>query len=169
MANKVIKLTSKQLQTIIAEEATRYRKVLELQRKKEAILSQLNEMYEAEELAEIGIDEGLFGLGDSPEKKAAAAEELKKKTERLNTLYDADFDVWVKAGQNPAVRESWRPMAEKRKEQSVQEALKRIDSLGAQAEEAHFGFQIKDKKLFIWFDIPNKLALGAGGYAATTE
>ena len=57
MAKKIIKVTAAQLQNIIAEEATRYKKVLELQRKKDAIMSQLNEMYEAEEIDEI------FGFG----------------------------------------------------------------------------------------------------------
>lgn len=66
MEKKVIKVTPKQLQTIIAEEASRYKKVLELKKKQKAVLTQLREMYEPEELQEIigenGIDEGMFGL-----------------------------------------------------------------------------------------------------------
>jgi Glu-tRNA(Gln) amidotransferase subunit E-like FAD-binding protein len=165
MANKVIKVTAKQLQSIIAEEASRYKKVLELQRKKEQILSQLNEMYEAQELAEIGIDEGLFGK--SAEEKAA---ELKQNTDRLNALYDSDFNDFVKAvPANTKARESFRPIAQEKKPAMVQEAIKRIGNLGAKAGEAHFIFAIKDRKLIIGFDVPNKFALGAGGYAATTE
>ena len=53
MAKKIIKVSAKQLQTIIAEEATRYRKVLELQKERENILSQLKEMYEVIELDEL--------------------------------------------------------------------------------------------------------------------
>jgi dGTP triphosphohydrolase len=59
MAKKVIKVTSKQLQNIIAEEASRYKRVLELKKKKDSIISQLNEMYEPSELEELGIEEGL--------------------------------------------------------------------------------------------------------------
>lgn len=62
MEKKVIKVTSTQLKKIISEEASRYKKVLELQKQKDAIMSQLNEMYEADEVNEMlgshEVDEG---------------------------------------------------------------------------------------------------------------
>lgn len=59
MAQKVLKVTTTQLRQIIAEEASKYKKVLELEKRKQSILSQLNEMYEPSELQELGIEEGL--------------------------------------------------------------------------------------------------------------
>lgn len=63
MAKKIVKVSTKQLQMMISEEANRYRKVLELKKKKESIMSQLNEMYEECDLKEImggtEVDEGL--------------------------------------------------------------------------------------------------------------
>lgn len=61
-AHKVIKVTAKQLQTIISEEASRYKRILELKRKKESVMSQLNEMYEAQEIDEIwGLEKTKLG------------------------------------------------------------------------------------------------------------
>lgn len=57
MAHKVVRVSAKQLQTIISEEASRYKRILELKRKKESVMSQLNEMYEADGLKEDVINE----------------------------------------------------------------------------------------------------------------
>ncbi|SRR3972149_379568 len=87
MEKKIIKISAKQLQTIISEEASRYKKVLELKRKQKSIISQLNEMYEAQELqelmgGEINVDEGFkeilqkakkaIGMQTPEEKREAA-------------------------------------------------------------------------------------------------
>lgn len=59
---KTVKITQKQLQSIISEEAIKYKKVLELQKKRESIVKQLNEMYDENCATEEGtVDEGLFG------------------------------------------------------------------------------------------------------------
>jgi hypothetical protein len=46
--NEKIKVTPDQLKQIISEETVRFKKVLELQRKREAILSQLKDISESE-------------------------------------------------------------------------------------------------------------------------
>ena len=69
---KTVKITQKQLQSIISEEAIKYKKVLELQKRREGIVKQLNEMYDENCTTEEGtVDEGLFG----PSKETVANEE----------------------------------------------------------------------------------------------
>ncbi len=80
MEKKVIKVSAQQLKTIISEEASRYKKVLELQRKKDSIMSQLNEMYETQEIDEIfGLEKTKLGQAvgmQTPEQKTANATQL---------------------------------------------------------------------------------------------
>jgi hypothetical protein len=80
MEKKVIKVSAKQLKTIIAEEASKYKKVLELQKKKDVIMSQLNEMYAPEEIDEIfGLEKTKLGQAvgmQTPEQKTAIATQL---------------------------------------------------------------------------------------------
>lgn len=69
---KVTKITEAQLQTLIREQAIKYKRVLELEARRDEIKKQLNEMYGANETGEV--DE-IFGLGQTPEQKAVAAQE----------------------------------------------------------------------------------------------
>lgn len=95
MEKKVIKVSAKQLKTIIAEEASRYKKILELKRKKDAVISQLREMYEPEELQELvgedGMDEGVMDtlgkIGQSVKKAVGmkSTEEIQAE-KKANTL-----------------------------------------------------------------------------------
>jgi len=57
--SKTIKITKSQINNLINEEVARFKKIKSLENRKNEILSQLNEMYEAEELTELGIEEGL--------------------------------------------------------------------------------------------------------------
>ena len=56
-----MKITKEQLQQIIKEEAAKYKKVLELEKRKSAIVKQLNEMYEDECYMEEGLGDTKFG------------------------------------------------------------------------------------------------------------
>jgi len=57
--SKTIKITKSQINNLINEEVARFKKIKSLENRKNEILSQLNEMYELEELTELGIEEGL--------------------------------------------------------------------------------------------------------------
>jgi len=58
--SKTIKITKSQINNLINEEVVRFKKIKSLENRKNEIISQLNEMYELEELTELGIDEGFF-------------------------------------------------------------------------------------------------------------
>ncbi len=73
-----IKITQSQLKELIKEEANRYKRVLELQKKREEIIQQLNEMYENDFAMENSpmapeMEEGLldFFKKENPEQKKA--------------------------------------------------------------------------------------------------
>lgn len=72
-----IKITKSQLKSLIQEEAKRYRRVIELEQKKENIVAQLNEMYEQNH--DIEMEEGVFGnlfSKPNPEEKRAQMKQM---------------------------------------------------------------------------------------------
>lgn len=71
-----IKITPTQLKKLIKEEATRYRKVIELEQRKEQIISQLNEMYKQNQAIEM--EEGIFGNLFSKGNSEAKREQIKQ-------------------------------------------------------------------------------------------
>lgn len=124
---KVVKITAKQLQTLINEEASKYKKVLELKNKKEEILSQLNEMYEAEELDE------LFGYKNAAQKEA----ELQAKNQLFDGAAQAYLATLAKSPQFQAIATQ---QIAKSKPVAVQNAIKRDGEMGAQAGTGKFVF-----------------------------
>jgi hypothetical protein len=66
-----IKITESQLKQLIKEEATRYRRVLELEKKREDVLKQLSELYDGDYMESSNqmmpeMEEGLFDFMKSP-------------------------------------------------------------------------------------------------------
>jgi len=86
--SKTIKITKSQINNLINEEVARFKKIKSLENRKNEILSQLNEMYETEELTELGIDEAnifqkagqALGINKAPAVDPSIA---------LNAAYDA--------------------------------------------------------------------------------
>ena len=58
---KTIKISKNQISNMINEEVKRFEKIKLLENKRAEIAKTLLEMYEMEELMEMGIDEGIFG------------------------------------------------------------------------------------------------------------
>lgn len=58
---KTIKITKTQISNMINEEVKRFEKIKFLENKQKDIIKTLSEMYDTEELAELGIDEGMLG------------------------------------------------------------------------------------------------------------
>ena len=80
---KVVKVTAKQLQQIISEEASKYKKVLELKRKREEIMSQLNEMYEVNEVEELLGGQPVPGVAPDKEVNGVESETEPEKNENI--------------------------------------------------------------------------------------
>lgn len=78
---KKIQITKSQLKQLINEEANRYRKVLELEKKKKEILKQLSELYEMDYGMEPEVDEGAFAniFNKGKDMLLGSREELKAK------------------------------------------------------------------------------------------
>lgn len=66
---KIIKVTPKQLQKLIQEEAVRQKRILDLKSKREDIVNQLNEMYENDEYMDEGIKDFFLGSKDKWKQK----------------------------------------------------------------------------------------------------
>ncbi len=66
---KVIKVTPKQLQKLIQEEAIRQKRILDLKSKREDIINQLNEMYENDDYMDEGIKDFFLGSRDKWKQK----------------------------------------------------------------------------------------------------
>jgi len=108
--SKTIKITKSQINNLINEEVARFKKIKSLENRKNAILSQLNEMYELEELAEIGIDEAnvLQSIGSGIKKAGQAVGTKigqglgikmapeKAAAETINFLKTFKIDPWLK-------------------------------------------------------------------------
>lgn len=147
MANKVIKVSATQLKSIIAEEASKYKKVLELEKKKASIMSQLNEMYETQELQELGIDEGLFG-GKSTEE--VFAEKSKQ--------YDTEAQAWINGliAKNPNLNvQLYQDAVAKQKDAVVKNVAARAKELGAKG--GKFTFLTKGGKLIVQYNQDNSI------------
>lgn len=67
-----ITITNSQLKQLVKEEAKRYKKVLDLEKKKAEVIQQLNELYDGDSpVAEVEMEEGMFDFlkSKSPEQK----------------------------------------------------------------------------------------------------
>jgi len=88
-----IKITESQLKQLIKEEANRYRRVLELQKRREEIINQINEMYEGDiAMEEASFDEGAFDFvknmfkGENPEVKKQQMRDFVTRHPRLKMV-----------------------------------------------------------------------------------
>lgn len=82
--SKTIKITKSQINNLINEEVARFKKIKSLENRKNEILSQLNEMYEQDELTELGIEEG---LGDAIKAGMQKVTNVLTKSNVLNGQY----------------------------------------------------------------------------------
>jgi len=102
-----IKITESQLKQLIKEEANRYRRVLELEKRREEIVQQLNEMYEGDiAMEDVTFDEGAFDFvknifkGDSSEAKKQQMLDFVTKHPRLKDVPN----FWAqKTGEAPEI------------------------------------------------------------------
>ncbi len=115
--SKTVKISKSQISSLIAEEVKKIKRVEVLKNRKNEILSQLNEMYETEELNELGIEEG---FGD------AIKSGMQKLTNAFTKSYALNGQYLANSKNKNNVLKYQRPIA----------MLKKVGLNDAQAQEA---------------------------------
>jgi hypothetical protein len=142
--SKTVKITKAQISTLINEEVKKFKRVQELENRKKEIFSQLNEMYEIEELNELGLDEAGFlqkiGLQKDPAAEKAALDAKTKEYDTAAQAYIAKMQANPQVQKNPKLLQQIQQAIATQKPAAIQNAVQRGKEWGAKG--GHFSFVV---------------------------